>query len=112
MSGGVPNALAVLSSGDNALGGGIGILGMPESDGLRCVGVNFRRHDGRSLDANGATVNSWGAVGAPPAGIIGVSGFVPGQTRNFQVRSREDPLRGPCGFGTNTSQAIQLTFAP
>lgn len=112
LSGGVPNALAVLTSGDNALGGGIGILGMPASDGLRCVGVNFRRHGGRNLDANGATVNSWGAVGAPPAGIVGVSGFVPGQTRHFQVRYREDPLAGPCGLGTNTSQAIQITFAP
>lgn len=113
LNGGVPTALAVLTSGANFLGAGIGILGLPESDGLRCVGGNLRRHGARSLDVTGSTSTSWGATGAgPPGGIIAGSGFVPGQSRYFQVRYREDPLLGPCGFGTNTSQAIELIFVP
>ncbi len=106
MVGGVPNSFAVLTSGDSALGGGLGILGQPGSDGLRCVGSNFRRHGGRGLDANGATWNIW----APPT--TGSFGFVSGQTRNFQARYRVNPLASPCGFGSNTTQAIRITFAP
>lgn len=108
----VPGALAVLTSGANALGNGIGILGLPESDGLRCVGVNFRRHGSRGLNAAGATGNSFGSFAGPPAGIIGQAGYVAGQTRYFQARYREDPLLGPCMFGTNTTQALAVTLVP
>lgn len=110
LAGGPPTSFGVLLSGDNALGGGIGILGTPESDGLRCIGGNLLRHGGRSFNASGTA--SWGTGGAPAAGIIGQSNFVIGQTRHFQVRYREDPAPGPCGFGTNTTQGITLIFAP
>ncbi len=113
LTGGVPNALAGLLSGDNILGGGIGILGLPESDGLRCVGVNLSRHGARALNSFGDTSADWGApLTGPPAGIIGQAGFVSGQTRHFQVRYRDDPNASPCGFGTNTSQSISITFIP
>ena len=113
LAGGPPGALAVLTSGDNMLGGGIGILGLPVSDGLRCVGGNFKRHGGRALDAAGNRPAAWGAPGtAPLAGIIGRFGFVSGQTRHFQVRYRDDPMFSQCGFGTNTTQAISISFTP
>ena len=113
LAGGPPGALAVLTSGDNMLGGGIGILGLPVSDGLRCVGGNFKRHGGRALDSFGNRPVAWGAPGsAPLAGIIGQPGFVSGQTRHFQVRYRDDPMLNQCGFGTNTTQAISITFTP
>ena len=112
VTGGVPTALAVLGSGDNALGGGIGILGLPESDGLRCVGGNFLRHGSRGLNGSGDIGADFGApLTGPPGGIIGAAGFVAGQTRHFQARYRDLTTAG-CGFGTNTTQAISVTFKP
>ena len=104
-------SLAVLVSGDNRLGGGLGIIGLPVSDGLRCVGGTGRRHGNRALDAMGATTNNFGNM-SPAAGIIGQYGYVAGQTRHFQARYRENPMLGPCGTGINTSQAISITFNP
>lgn len=100
-----PNTFGVLVSGDNALNGGLGILGLPPSDGLRCIGGSALRHGSRALNGDGANNNSW-------SGIIQSGAFQSGQTRHFQLRYREDPLLGPCGFDLNTSQAVTLVFSP
>ena len=47
----------------------------------------------------------------PPGGIIQHGGLFIGQTRYFQVRYR-DLLTGTCGFGTNTTQAIEMMIVP
>ena len=44
MTGGNLNTFAVLLSGDNALGGGLGVPGFPPADGLRCIGGGALRH--------------------------------------------------------------------
>lgn len=106
------NTFAVLVSGDNALGGGNGIIGLPVKDGLRCVGGNSLRHGTRGLDGTGANPDPFGSFTGPAGGIIGGAGFAAGQTRHFQVRYREDPMTGPCGSDQNTSQRISVTFKP
>lgn len=84
-------------------------------DGLRCAVGNTRRHGGRSSDSMGdigLTNNPWGGEGGPPAGIAAsAGGFSAGQTRNFQLIHRDDPLLG-CQRGLNTSQAAAVTFTP
>ena len=112
MTGGSLSTFGVLVSGDNALGGGAGIIGLPVKDGLRCVGGNAQRHGTRALDGSGANLDSWGSLTGPAGGIIGGGGFAAGQTRYFQVRYREDPMTGPCGSDQNTSQAIRISFKP
>lgn len=110
MAGGTASTFAVLLSGDNALGGGLGILGLPAKDGLRCVGGGLLRHGTRGLDASGANSDPWGSFTGPAGGIIGGAGFAAGQTRYFQARYREAPSLAPCGTDQNTSQGIELTF--
>lgn len=100
-----PLTFGVLLSGDNLLGGGLGVLGSPLANGLRCIGGAATRHGSRSLNAEGANENSWNAN-------LQLNGFAAGQTRHFQARYRADPLLGPCGFDQNTSQAISVTFCP
>ncbi len=107
VSGATPSTFAVLVSGDNKLGGGLGVLGTPAADGLRCVGGGLLRHGTRSLDGTGSNIAPWGTG----IGIIAGSGFVAGQTRHFQARYREDAMAG-CGTGQNTSQGVSVTFAP
>lgn len=86
-----------------------------DRDGLRCLfGGAIYRHNGRVSDASGdigVTNAGWGGEFNPPAGLATQAGFSSGQTRFFQLTYRADPLLG-CMRGLNTSQAIEVTFAP
>lgn len=118
-----PLAFCILNSGDAIAPGDMAnpCFGLNSGaqaaafDGLRCAIVNTRRHGGRSADLNGEvgiTNNPWGGEGGPLAGLaVAGAGFVAGQTRFWQVINRDDPLAS-CMRGLNTSQAIQITFAP
>lgn len=123
LSGAPGLAFCILNSGDGVAPGGManpcfglgsGVQSI-QFDGLRCAITNTRRHGGRSADANGdvgATNNPWGGEGGPPVGLaVAGGGFASGQTRYFQVINRDDPLLS-CMRGLNTSQAIEITFAP
>ncbi len=123
LAGAPASAFTILNSGDNVaptgmanpcFGLGSGIQAM-QFDGLRCAVTSTRRHGGRSADANGeigVTNDPWGGEGPPGVGVaIAGVGFVAGQTRYFQVILRDDPLLG-CMRGLNTSQAVEVTFAP
>ena len=114
-SGGTSSSFAVLVSGENALPNfgpcrsGSGIQS-PLLDGLRCVGVDLRRHGGRATDSTGLVLNGWGPPAPNPvAGIANHAGFLPGQTRMFSVFYREDPAL-QCGTGQNTANALSLCF--
>lgn len=119
---GTPSTFAVLVSGDNRLPAnpanpcfylGSGVLSA-ELDGLRCLGGNFRRHGTRPTDVAGTvgmTTPGWGTPDAPPAGLIGQSGFGIGQTRHWQSFYREDDTLG-CNTGLNTTQGVGTTFIP
>ncbi|MEM7516195.1 MAG: hypothetical protein AAF368_04620, partial [Planctomycetota bacterium] len=108
LEGGLPSSFGVLMSADNRLGGGLGDIGLPVTDGLRCVGGNGLRHGTRGMDSAGDSLNPWGTG----VGIVAQSGFAVGQTRHFQVRYREDPQQGPCGSDQNTSQGVSILFVP
>jgi len=116
-------AFCILTSGNGVAPGGManpcfgqgsGVQAV-QFDGLRCAIFNTRRHGGRAADSNGNVGDMgapWGGEGGPAVGIpnAGVS-FIVGQTRYFQVISRDDPLLG-CMRGLNTTQAVKVTFTP
>lgn len=118
-----PLSLCILKSGDavapiNAINPCFGMESGIRSmfyDGLRCSVTNTRRHGGRSATASGdvgLTNDAWGGDGAPPVGLAQAGGgFASGQTRYFQVITRDDPLM-VCGRGLNSSQAIEVAFQP
>lgn len=93
----LPGQPALLFVGDTQLVGGFGI---PFGDGLRCAGGNVLRLGVRLPNASGAA--SWG----PGLNLAG--GWLPGDTRNFQVWYR-DPS-GPCGGGFNLSNGLAVQF--
>ncbi|MEM7517609.1 MAG: hypothetical protein AAF368_11895, partial [Planctomycetota bacterium] len=121
--GGNPFTFAILVSGDNigplntaspCFGTNSGISGGSILDGLRCVVSSIQRHGGRPMDANGAvglTTNGWGGPNGPTPNIASQGGFVPGQTRYFQVFYRTNAMLS-CQTGQNTSQAVGVTFQP
>ncbi len=110
-----PNTAAVLFSANNKLplaglcppGSGIPA---PTQDGLRCIGGDRRRHGVRATNSSFKNNVAWGEPN-PAAGIAGAAGFTAGQTRNFQVSYREDPLL-VCGQAIQLSNAVEITFAP
>lgn len=123
LTGAPVGAFCILTSGTGVAPGGManpcfgqgsGVQAV-QFDGLRCAILNTRRHGGRPADLNGNVGDlgaPWGGEGSPPVGIAkaGVS-FIVGQTRFFQVVSRDDPLLG-CMRGLNTTQAVKVTFTP
>ncbi len=123
LTGAPANAFCILNSGDAIAPGNMAnpCFGMDSGgqaiafDGLRCAITNTRRHGGRSANASGevgTSVSPWGGEGGPSVGIANAgAGFVPGQTRFFQVIHRDDALLG-CMRGLNTSQAVEVTFIP
>ncbi len=123
LTGAPANAFCILNSGDALAPGNMAnpCFGTGSGaqaavfDGLRCAITNTRRHGGRSADLAGTvgvTNSPWGGEGGPPVGIAQAGpGFVSGQTRYFQVINRDDPLL-VCMRGLNTSQGVEVTFAP
>jgi len=120
-----PLAFGVLISGDAVAPTGAmnmcsplntGIPGI-DRDGLRCAVMSTFRHGGRSANAMGE-INAatgpdrvWGGEAQPFGGIFTQGGFSSGQTRFFQLTHREDSTM-VCGFGLNTSQAVEVMFTP
>lgn len=118
-----PNSYCILNSGSAVapntpsspcFGQNSGIASI-EFNGLRCAILNTRRAGGRAADVDGAvgvTNAPWGGEGAPPAGLANAfGGFSAGETRYFQALYRED-ASALCMLGLNTSQAIEVVFAP
>ncbi len=77
---------------------------MSGTSGLRCLAGSVRRHGVRATDMAGQTVLPW-------THLASSAGFQAGETRNFQVIYRDDGL-GACGNGTNTTNAISVTYLP
>jgi hypothetical protein len=83
-------------------------------DGLRCAVGSTQRHGGRGADVNGdigLTNNGWGPPSGPPIGLIAQGGFGAGQTRHYQVITRDDPMAS-CMRGLNTTNSVSVTFQP
>jgi hypothetical protein len=85
-------------------------VSVPLGDGLRCVGSPFYRFGSFNSGPTGTSVKGPGIIGSscsslPPGGCI-----APGSTWNFQVWYRDG--LGPCGTGTNLSNAESVTFTP
>lgn len=84
------------------------------ADGLRCVGLNVRRHGTRATDFNGdigLTNNGWGGDDPPAIGLLAQGGFTIGQTRHWQVFYRE-LITQVCMRGQNTTNAISTLLFP
>ena len=111
-----PSTFAALVSADNQLptlgacppGTGVQSAAL---DGLRCIGGALFRHGTRAMNTAGTNSAPWGPPGGPSGGLIAQGGFVPGQTRQFQVFYREfaDMV---CMTGQNTSNSVGVTFVP
>ncbi len=83
-------------------------------DGLRCAVGGIVRHGVRSADTQGfvgAAGDPWGGEGEPAVGLAQTAGFVPGQTRYFQVVTR-DFNHLSCMTGLTTTQAVTVTITP
>lgn len=110
-----PNTIALLFSATGQLpanglcapGTGIPAANL---DGLRCIGGNKRRHGLRATNSEFENNASWGAP-FPSAGIAAAAGFAAGETRNFQVSYREDPLLS-CGQAIQLSNGVEIIFTP
>jgi hypothetical protein len=96
----LPDQPALLFAGEQALGGGNGLV---FGDGLRCSGVNVVRLGTETPDANGDA--SWGP------GLHALGGWGPGDQRFLQVWYR-DPIGGPCASGFNLTNGADVTFTP
>jgi len=96
----LPGQPALLFAGLNAVNNGDGVT---FGDGLRCAGGSVVRLGVRVPDAQGEA--SWGP------GLSGQGGWSGGDRRFVQAWYR-DPNGGPCGFGFNLSNGLDITFAP
>lgn len=122
LTGAPPSVLSILFSGDAAapvnmanpcFGQNSGTTAIA-FDGLRCAVGNVRRSGARVADGLGNigdTNNAWGGANQPAAGIGVALGAAAGETRYFQAVNR-DNSQLVCGRGLNTSQAVEVTFAP
>jgi len=86
------------------------IAPVPFFDGLRCLAPQMFRMQVKNSGPTGSWnygpgLVAWTIGNLPPPGWINI-----GQTWNFQSWFR-DPA-GPCGFQSNTSNAMQATFTP
>ena len=96
---GLPNGQpALLIAGENAPGGGSGVL---FGDGLRCAGMNVRRLGAVNADGSGSA--SWGP------GLAAGQGWVSGDLRYFQVWYR-DPAGSACGSAFNLSNGLEVIW--
>ena len=112
LDGGPPFSFAFLISGGVALPMSSPGAGLLDADGLRCVGGGLTRHGARSTDSAGTigvTTPGWGPPNGPPGGLAAQGGFVPGQSRYFQVLVRDD-ITQVCGTGGNRSNGVKITF--
>lgn len=92
---------------------GVGAISVPLGDGRLCVGAGgagvFRFHPPQSSGTEGVMSLGPGVVGLSHSGSA--AGWIAaGQTWHFQAWSR-DPS-GPCGGGTNLTNALRVDFVP
>lgn len=97
----VPGRMAILFGSQQLLNGGSGQL---FGDGLRCAGDPVQRLGIRVASGTGHAL--WLGPGVAAQG-----GWAPGMTQRLQIWY-EDPLGSPCGFGSNTSQVLELVLSP
>lgn len=94
----VPGQPGLYFQGDNAVGGGGGVI---FGDGLRCAGGNVVRLEVVTASGAGASATSTDLGASSSAG--------PGDTKRYQLWYR-DPVGGPCGTGFNLSNGIELDW--
>lgn len=94
----VPGQPAIAFAGGSKIGMG---NGAPFGDGLRCAGTNVVRLGWRTASASGEA--NWG----PGLGSLGK--WSAGSGRYFQTYYR-DPVSGPCGFGFNSTNGLEIWF--
>ncbi|MEE8468808.1 MAG: hypothetical protein V3T22_10145, partial [Planctomycetota bacterium] len=82
---------------------------LPMADGLRCIDGSLKRFFVNQSDATGTTVYS-GVVSYANANFPAGFQIAAGSTWHFQDWYR-DPA-GPCGFGSNVTSALSVTFKP
>lgn len=123
LAGATPDTFAVLISGPNTLPANpaspcfvyeSGLTGGGLLDGLRCLGGGVTRLGTRAIDLQGnvgETNAGWGAGNGPDGGLAQAVGVAGGQTLMLQAFYRDDPALS-CGSGTNTSNAVAVTFEP
>lgn len=74
---------------------------VPFKDGILCAGAPTDRLEVLSLDASGRAETT--------SDIATDDGVVPGEQRVYQVWYR-DPVIGPCGTGSNFTNALRVTW--
>lgn len=79
------------------------LSGLYFGDGLRCAGGSLKRLGVRMPNASGTA--HWNP------GMAASGGWMAGDTRNFQAWYR-DPVGSPCANEFNTSNGVNITFAP
>ena len=89
---------ALLFAGLNQVQGG---NGAHFGDGLRCAGGAVKRLGIVAASASGNA--QWGP------GLLQPAGWLPGDTRRFQVWYR-DPSGSPCGNAFNLTNGYELSF--
>lgn len=104
-----PSTFALLGSGAIVPSSGVcppgtGLSPASGTDGLRCIGGGILRHGVRQTDSDGDSITPW-------TNLASASGFIAGQTRQFQVVYRESPT-GPCGNGQSTTNGLSISFLP
>lgn len=82
---------------------GAALIAVPFKDGLLCLGNPTERLEVLVADQNGA--------GTSVGSVVNAGQAVVGETRYFQYWYR-DPVISPCGFGSNLTNGLQLTWAP
>ena len=82
---------------------------VPMADGLRCIDGSLKRFFVNQADGSGTTVYT-GVVSYANANFPSGFQIAAGSTWHFQDWYR-DPA-GPCGFGSNVTSALSVTFTP
>ena len=91
---------ALFFQGLNAVNGGAGAA---FGDGLRCAGGGVVRLETGTSDGAGEL--------ATAADLLAAGGVAAGQLRRYQAWYR-DPLGTPCGAGFNTTNGVEVLWAP
>ena len=87
-----------------------GQTSVPLGDGIRCVSNPFKRYGYFNGGAGGIGVKGPGLIANSCATLPAAYCIGPGSTWNFQVWYRNPT--GPCGFATNLTNGLSVTWTP